>query len=235
MSVKYKYSGLTPGLHQRLVNEHEALKQAHPNDYKQFFQEVRQCSEAQARNIYQKFNSVVVGRLKLSPKTAKELEGIISDELFIDIQDYLSKHYTRGTITRPEVDRTNAGLPEDLYKRFRAEVEALRANHKNDIIKYIMSVKGCTKKEANKIRDSINRCYVEDITLGPLKVIQMEGLLSRELLGDMARYVFNKYEWPGRLDSEVDRIILKYRTKGKIGRNKITVKKALYTAYALGV
>ena len=235
MSVKYKYSGLTPGLYQRLVNEHEALKQAHPNDYKQFFQEVRQCSEAQARNIYQKFNSVVVGRLKLSPKTAKELEGIISDELFIDIQDYLSKHYTRGTITRPEVDRTNAGLPEDLYKRFRAEVEALRANHKNDIIKYIMSVKGCTKKEANKIRDSINRCYVEDITLGPLKVIQMEGLLSRELLGDMARYVFNKYEWPDRLDSEVDRIILKYRTKGKIGRNKITVKKALYTAYALGV
>lgn len=235
MSVKYKYSGLTEELYQRLVSEHAALKQAHPKDYKQYFQEVRQCSEAQARNIYQKFNSVVVGRLKLSPKTAKELEGIISDELFSDIQDYLSKHYTRGTIARPEVDRTNAGLPEDLYMRFRAEVEVLRANHKTDITKYIMSVKGCDKKEANKIRDSINRCYAEDITLGPLKVIQMEGLLSRELLGDMARYVFNNYEWSDKLDSEVDRITLEYRTKGDLGRNKASVKRALYTAYALGV
>nr|DAN69305.1 MAG TPA: Protein of unknown function (DUF1340) [Caudoviricetes sp.] len=235
MSKTYKYAGLTKELHQRLVNERVALKEAHAKDYKQFFQDVRQCSEAQARNIYQKFNSVVVGRLKLSPKTANELKGIISDGLFNDIQSYLDKHYTRGTITRPEVDRTNAGLPEDLYKRFRAEVEALRANHKTDITKYIMSIKGCTKKEANKIRDSINRCYVEDITLGPLKVIQMEGLLSRELLGDMARYVFNKYEWPDRLDSEVDRIVLEYRTKGELGRNKATVRKALYTAYALGV
>lgn len=235
MSVKYKYSGLTEELYQRLVSEHAALKQAHPKDYKQYFQDVRQCSEAQARNIYQKFNSVVVGRLKLSPKTAKELEGIISDELFDDLQDYLSKHYTRGTIARPEVDRTHAGLPEHLFKRFRAEVEVLRANHKTDITKYIMSVKGCTKKEANKIRDSINRCYAEDITLGPLKVIQMEGLFSRELIGDMARYVFNKYEWSDKLDSEVDRIVLEYRTKGELGRNKASVKRALYTAYALGV
>lgn len=231
----YEYAGLTKELHQRLVSEHAALKQTHAKDYKQYFQEVRQCSEAQARNIYQKFNSVVVGRLKLSPKTAKELEGIVSDELFSDIQDYLSKHYTRGTIARPEVDRTHAGLPEGLYKRFRAEVETLRANHKTDITKYIMSVKGCDKKEVNKVRDSINRCYAEDITLGPLKVIQMEGVFSRELIGDMARYVFNKYEWPDRLDDEVDRIILKYRTKGKIGREKTTVRKALYTAYALGV
>lgn len=236
MSVRYKYSGLTPELYQRLVSEHEALREMHKKgSYKQYFQDVCGCSEAQARNIYQKFNSVVVGRLKLSPKTAKELKGIISDELFIDIQDYLSKHYTRGTITRPEVDRTNAGLPEDLYKRFRKEVELLRASHKNDITKHIMSVKDCDKKEANKIRDSINRCYVEDITLGPLKVIQMEGLLSRELLGDMARYVFNKSEWPDRLDGEVDRIVLEYRTKGELGRNKATVRKALYTAYALGV
>lgn len=235
MSVRYKYSGLTEELYQRLVSEHAALKQAHSKDYKQCFQEVRQCSEVRARNIYQKFNSVVVGRLKLSPKTAKELEGIISDELFSDIQSYLSKHYTRGTIARPEVDRTHAGLPEDLYMRFCAEVEVLRANHKTDITKYIMSVKGCNKKEANKIRDSINRCYAEDITLGPLKVIQMEGLLSRELLGDMARYVFNKYEWSDKLDSEVDRITLEYRTKGDLGRNKASVKRALYTAYALGV
>lgn len=236
MSVKYKYSGLTEELHQRLVSEHAALRETYKKgSYKQFFQDVRQCSEVQARNIYQKFNSVVVGRLKLSPKTAKELKGIISDGLFNDIQSYLSKHYTRGTITRPEVDRTHAGLPEDLYMRFRAEVEVLRANHKTDITKYIMSVKGCTKKEANKIRDSINRCYAEDITLGPLKVVQMEGLFSRELIGDMARYVFNNYEWSDRLDSEVDRITLEYRTKGDLGRNKASVKRALYTAYALGV
>lgn len=236
MSVKYKYSGLTKELYQRLVSEHAALRETHKKgSYKQHFQEVRQCSEAQARIIYQAFNSAVVERARISPRTVDRLEGIISDELFSDIQSYLSKHYTRGTITRSEVDRTNAGLPEDLYMRFRAEVEVLRANHKTDITKYIMSVKGCDKKEANKIRDSTNRCYAGDITLGPLKVIQMEGLLSRELLGDMARYVFNNYEWSDKLDSEVDRITLEYRTKGDLGRNKASVKRALYTAYALGV
>lgn len=235
MSVRYKYSGLTEELYKRLVSEHAALKQAHPKDYKQYFQDVRGCSEAQARNIYQKFNSVVVGRLKLSPKTASELEGIVSDELFSDIQDYLSKHYTRGTIARPEVDRTHAGLPEGLYKRFRAEVETLRANHKTDITKYIMSVKGCDKKEANKVRDSINRCYVERIVLTPLKVIQMEGLFSRELFSKIAKYVLNNYEWPERLDSEIDRIVLKYRTKGELGRKKPSVKRALYTALAMGL
>lgn len=37
MSVKYKYSGLTEELYQRLVSEHEALKQAHKKgSYKQF-------------------------------------------------------------------------------------------------------------------------------------------------------------------------------------------------------
>ena len=46
---------------------------------------------------------------------------------------------------------------------------------------------------------------------------------------------FNNYEWAERLDNEVDRIILKYRNKGKVGREKITVRKALYKAYALGV
>ena len=63
----------------------------------------------------------------------------------------------------------------------------------------------------------------------------MEGLLSRELFSEIIDYVFNNYEWSEKLDSEVDRIILKYRTKGKKGRNKTTVKKALYKAYALGV
>lgn len=236
MSKNYKYSGLTPELHQRLVSEHEALKKAHKKgSYKQFFQEVKQCSESQARIIYQAFNSAVVERARISPQTVDRLEGIISDELFNDIQDYLSKHYTRGTITRPEVDRTNAGLPEDLYKRFRAEVEVLRANYKNSLAKYIMDVKGCDRKEANRIKDSINRCYVECTVLTSLKVIQMEGLLSRDLFSKIAKYVLNNYGWPEKLDNEVDRIVLKYRTKGKLGREKATVRKALYTAYALGV
>lgn len=235
MSVKYKYSGLTKELHQQLVSEHAALKQAHSKDYKQYFQEVRQCSEAQARIIYQAFNNVVVERWKMTPNTAERLEGIISDELFKDLKEYLSKNYTRGTVTRPIVDTTNAGLPEELFKRFSGEVEKLRANYKNSLAKYIMEVKGCDRKEANRIKDSINRCYVERIVLTPLKVIQMEGLFSRELFSKIAKYVLNNYEWPERLDSEIDRIVLKYRTKGELGRKKPSVKRALYTALAMGL
>lgn len=235
MSVKYKYSGLTEELYQRLVSEHAALKQTHPKDYKQFFQEVRQCSEVQARIIYQAFNSAVVERARISPATVDRLEGIISDELFDDLQDYLSKHYTRGKTTRPVLDKANAGLPEDLFKRFRAEVEVLRKTYPNSIVKHIMDVKSCDKKAANKTQNAINQCYLEKIALTPLKVIQMEGMLSRELFSEIIDYVFNNYEWSEKLDNEIDRIILKYRTKGKLGREKATVRKALYKAYALGV
>lgn len=236
MSVKYKYSGLTEELYQRLVSEHAALRETYKKgSYKQFFQDVKQCSEVQARIIYQAFNSAVVERARISPKTVDRLEGIISDELFKDLQAYLSQHYTRGKTTRPFLDKTNAGLPEELFKQFRVEVEELRANYKNSLAKHIMEIKGCDRKEANRIKDSINRCYVECIVLTPLKVIQMEGLFSRDLFSKIAKYVLNNYEWPEKLDDEVDRIILKYRTRGKVGRNKITVRKALYKAYALGV
>lgn len=236
MSVRYKYSGLTPELYQRLVSEHAALRKTHKKgSYKQFFQDVKQCSEAQARIIYQAFNSAVVERARISPQTVDRLEGIISDELFDDLQDYLSTNYTRGKTTRPVLEKTNAGLPEDLFKRFRKEVEELRANYKNSLAKYIMDVKGCDRKEANRIKDSINRCYVECIVLTPLKVIQMEGLLSRDLFSKIAKYVFNNYEWSERLDDEVDRIVLKYRTKGELGRKKPSVKRALYTALAMGL
>ena len=127
MSVKYKYSGLTEELYQRLVNEHAALRKAHKKgSYKQFFQDVKQCSELQARIIYQAFNSAVVERARISPATVDRLEGIISDELFNDLQDYLSTNYTIGKTTRPVLEKTNAGLPEHLFKRFREEVEALR-------------------------------------------------------------------------------------------------------------
>ena len=235
MSKTYQYSGLTPELYQRLVSEHASLRKAHPRDYKRFFQDVKQCSELQARIIYQAFNSAVVERASLSPATVDRLEGIISVELFNDLQDYLSTNYTRGKTTRPFLDKTNAGLPEELFKQFQEEVEGLRANYKNSLAKYIMDVKGCDRKEANRIKDSINRCYVECIVLTPLKVVQMEGLLSRDLFSKIASYVFNHYDWPDKLDDDVDRIMLEYRTKGKTGMDKIAVRKALYKAYMLGV
>lgn len=236
MSVKYKYSGLTKELYQRLVNEHAALRKAHKKgSYKQFFQDVKQCSELQARIIYQAFNSAVVERARISPATVDRLEGIISDELFNDLQDYLSTNYTRGKTTHPVLEKTNAGLPEGLFKRFQEEVEELRKEHPNNLNSYIRGVKGCDQKKANKTQNALNLCYAEKAALTPLKAIQMEGLLSRELFSEIVDYVFNNYEWAERLDDEVDRIILKYRTRGKVGRNKVTVRKALYKAYALGV
>lgn len=234
--TKYQYSGLTPELYQRLVDEHATLRETHKKgSYKQYFQDVKQCDELQARIIYQAFNSAVVERARISPQTVDRLEGIISDELFDDLQDYLSTNYTRGKTTRPVLNKTNAGLPEELFKQFQEEVEGLRANYKNSLAKYIMDVKGCDRKEANRIKDSINRCYVECIVLTPLKVVQMEGLLSRDLFSKIAKYVLNNYEWPEKLDDEVDRIVLEYRTKGELGRKKPSVKRALYTALAMGL
>lgn len=236
MSVKYKYSGLIEELYQRLVSEHAALKQAHKKgSYKQHFQEVRQCSEAQARIIYQAFNSAVVERARMSPATVDRLEGIISDELYHDLKAYLSQHYTRGKTTRPVLNKTNAGLPEGLFKRFREEVEGLRKEHPNDLNLHIRNVKDCDKKKANKVQNAINQCYLEKATLTPLKTIQMEGLLSRDLFSKIASYVFNNYDWPDKLDDDADRIMLEYRTKGEVGRDKIAVRKALYKAYMLGV
>lgn len=235
MNKNYKHAGLTPELYQRLVNERAALKEAHPRDYKQFFQKVRQCSEKQAIIILQALNSAVVERARISPQTVDRLKGIISDELYHDLKAYLAKHYTRGKTTRPFLDKTNAGLPPDLFKQFREEVEGLRKEHPNDLNLYIRSVKGCDKKEANRVKDSINRCYIECIVLTPLKVIQMEGLLSRDLFSKIAKYVLNNYEWPEKLDDEVDRIVLEYRTKGELGRKKPSVKRALYTALAMGL
>lgn len=233
--TKYQYAGLTPELHQRLVNERVALKLAHLRDYKQYFQKVRQCSEKQAIIILQALNSAVVERQRISPQTVDRLEGIISDELYRDLKAYLAQHYTRGKTTRPLLDKTNAGLPEELFKRFREEVEGLRKEHPNDLNEYIRDIKGCDKKKANKVQNALNCCYAEKAALTPLKVIQMEGMLSRDLFSKIVDYVFNNYDWPDRLDDDADRIMLEYRTKGKTGRDKITVRKALYKAYMLGV
>ena len=235
MSKTYQYSGLTPELYQQLVSEHASLRKAHPKDYKQFFQDVRQCSEVQARIIYQAFNSAVVERARISPRTVDRLEGIISDELFNDLQDYLSKHYTRGKTTRQFLDKTNAGLPEELFKRFQEEVEVLRKTYPASVVKHIMDVKGCSKKEAMTIQSVINAVYSEHAALTPRKVIQLEGLLSRELFSEIIDFVFNNYEWSERLDDEVDRITLECRTKGELGKNKASVKRALYTALAMGL
>nr|DAZ67312.1 MAG TPA: Protein of unknown function (DUF1340) [Caudoviricetes sp.] len=235
MSKTYKYSGLTPELYQRLVNERAALKEAHPRDYKQYFQKVRQCSEKQAIIILQALNNAVMERARISPQTVERLEGIISNELYNDLKAYLSKNYTRGKTTRQFLDKTNAGLPEGLFKRFREEVEELRKEHPNNLNSYIGDVKDCDQKNANRTQNALNLRYAEKTALTPLKVIQMEGMLSRGLFSEIIDYVFNNYEWSERLDNEVDRITLEYRTKGKVGREKTTVKKALYTAYALGV
>ena len=236
MSKTRKYSGLTPELYQRLVDEHATLRETHKNgSYKQFFQEVRQCSEKQAIIILQALNNAVMERAIISPQTVDRLEGIISDELYSDLKTYLSQHYTRGKTTRPFLDKTNAGLPVELFKQFQEEVEQLRKEHPRDLNSYIREIKGCNQRDANRAQYSLNRCNAEDITLTPLRLIQMEGLLSRDLFSKIASYVFNHYDWPEKLDDDADRIMLEYRTKGKVGRDKIAVRKALYKAYALGV
>ena len=166
MSKTYKYSGLTPELYQRLVSEHASLRETYKkSSYKQFFQDVKQCSEVQARIIYQAFNSAVVERARISPQTVDRLEGIISDELFGDLQDYLSTNYTRGKTTRPALNKTNAGLPEHLFKRFQEEVEELRKEYPNSLNNYIREVKDCDQKNANRTQNAFNICYQENCSV----------------------------------------------------------------------
>ena len=151
------------------------------------------------------------------------------------VGDSVNLAHPNSKTTRPVLEKANAGLPEELFKRFQEEVEGLRKEHPNNLNNYIREVKGCDQKNANRTQNALNLCYAEKAALTPLKAVQMEGMLSRELFSEIIDYVFNNYEWSERLDNEVDRIILKYRTKGKVGRNKTSVRNALYTAYALGV
>lgn len=236
MPSNYPNSGLTEELFQRLVDEFNKLKSEHNRTLTKHIQEVKQCDRHQARKYFQRFDNVVKERSRLSPATLNDMREFISDNLFDDLHAYLSEHYSgkHGT-GRQEVDKTNAGLTEELFQRYRKEVEALKATYPNSIVAHIMDVKNRTKKEAKTIYSTINALYVEHANLTPRKVVQLEGLLSRELFSEIAKYVFNHYEWPESLDDEVDRITLAYRTKGELGRNKVTVRKALYTAYMLGV
>ena len=122
-----------------------------------------------------------------------------------------------------------------MFKRFREEVEGLRKEHPNDLNNYIRYVKGCDKKKANKVQNANQSMLFREGCSNAFENIQMEGVLSRDLFSKIASYVFNHYDWPDKLDDDADRIMLEYRTKGKTGRDKITVRKALYKAYMLGV
>ena len=236
MPSNYPNAGLPKELFQRLVDEFNGLKSEHNRTLTKHIQEVKKCDRHQARKYFQRFDNVVKERSRLSPDTTNELKRFLSHDLINDLHAYLSEHYSGKCGTgQQEVDKTNAGLTKELFQRYREEVEQLRATYPNSIVAHIMEIKGCTKKEAKTIYSAINALYVERVVLTPRKVVQLEGLLSRELLGDIARHVFNHYEWPESLDSEVDRITLEYRTQGELGRNKTSVKRALYTALAMGV
>lgn len=236
MPSNYPNAGLTEELFQRLVDEFNKLKAEHNRTLTKHIQEVKECDRHQARKYSQRFYNVVKERSRLSPATLNDMREFISASLTNDLQVYLSENYSGKCGTgRQAVDKTNAGLTEELFQCYRKEVEALRATYPNSIVAHIMDVKNCTKKEAKAIYSAINALYVEHVNLTPRKVIQLEGLLSRELFSEIAKYVFNRYEWPESLDSEVDRITLEYRTKGDLGRNKESVKRALYTALAMGL
>ena len=233
---RFEYAGLTKELHQRLTLEFDALREEYPRMLTKHIMETKQCNRLQARKYFQRFDNVAKERSKMSPVTLNDMREYLTDGLVNDIEDYLLENYTTRCVKgRPDTDKKNAGLTEELFKQYCEEVEVLKIKHPNRITNYIMEVKGCTYIEANRIRTAINTTYTEMGILTPHKAIQLEGLLSRELYGKIAKYVFNKYEWPESLDKEVDRIYLEYRTKGDIGRNKESVKRTLYTAIAMGL
>lgn len=235
--MKYvEYAGLTKELHQRLVLEFSALKEQYSRAFTKHIMETKQCDRLQARKYAQRFDNVIKERSKLSPATLDDMCEYITDGLVNDLQEYLLKNYpTKRVSCKPDTDKSNAGLTEELFQQYCEEIKSLKAKYPNSFTAYIMDVKGCKYQEANSIRTAINTLYTEIGIVTPRKVIQLEGLLSRELFGKIAKYVFNKYEWSESLDSEIDRIYLEYRTKGDIGLNKESVKRTLYKAIAMGL
>lgn len=230
------YAGLTKELYQRLTLEFDALREEHHRTLTKYIMETKKCNRTEARQYFQRFDNVVKERSKLSPITLEDMREYLTDGLANDIENYLSKHCFSSSVKRlPDTDKRNAGLPEELFKQYCEEIKSLKAKYPNSFTAYIMDVKGCKYQKANSIRTAINTLYTEIGIMTPRKVIQLEGLLSRELFGKIAKYVFNKYEWPESLDSEVDRIYLEYRTKGDIGLNKESVKRTLYKAISMGL
>lgn len=236
MSGKYKYAGLTKELHQRLTLEFDALREEHRRTLTKYIMETKKCNRMEARKYCQRFDNVIKERSRMSLVTLNDMREYLTDGLANDIEEYLSKHcFSSSVKCRPDTDKRNAGLPEELFKQYCEEIKSLKAKYPNRFTAYIMDVKGCKYQKANSIRTAINTLYTELGILTPRKVIQLEGLLSRELFGKIAKYVFNKYEWPESLDEEVDRIYLEYRTKGNLGRDKESVKRTLYKAIAMGL
>ena len=232
----FEYAGLTKELHQRLVLEFSALKDKYPRKLTKYIMETKKCNRMEARKYCQRFDNVIKERSKLSPVTLDDMREYITDGLANDLENYLSKHcFSSSAKCRPDTDKRNAGLPEELFKQYCEEIKSLKAKYPNSFTAYIMDVKGCKYQKANSIRTAINTLYTEIGIVTPRKVIQLEGLLSRELFGKIAKYVFNKYEWPESLDKEVDRIYLEYRTKGELGRDKESVKRTLYKAISMGL
>ncbi|MCE2082161.1 DUF1340 domain-containing protein [Streptococcus thermophilus] len=234
--IKYKYAGLTKELHQRLTLEFDTLKEKHRRTLTKYVMQTKKCDRMQARKYCQRFDNVVKGRSKLSPLTLEDMREYLTNGLVNDLQEYLAENYSdrRGSC-KPNAENTNAGLTRELFLQYRKEIQELRSAHPNNMANYIMEVKGCTNQQAKTICTAINTIYTELGVLTPRKVVQLEGLLSRELFSKIAKYVFNKYVWPESLDEEVDRIYLEYRTKGNLGWNKESVKKSLYKAISMGL
>lgn len=233
---RYEYAGLTKELYQRLTLEFDTLREEHRRTLTKHIMETKKCNRMEARKYFQRFDNVVKERSKLSLVTLEDMSEYITDGLANDLENYLSKHcFSSSVKCRPDTDKRNAGLPEELFKQYCEEIKSLKAKYPNSFTAYIMDVKGCKYQKANSIRTAINTLYTELGILTPRKVIQLEGLLSRELFGKIAKYVFNKYEWPESLDKEVDRIYLEYRTKGELGSDKESVKRTLFKAIYMGL
>lgn len=232
----FEYAGMTKELHQRLTLEFDTLKEQHHRTFTKYIMETKQCDRLQARKYFQRFDNVVKDRSKLSHSTLEDMSEYLTNGLVNDLREYLLKNRpTKCVSCKPDSDKKSAGLPEELFKQYCKEIKSLKAKHPNSFTAYIMDVKGCKYQKANSIRTAINTLYTEIGIVTPLKVIQLEGLLSRELFGKIAKYVFNKYEWPESLDSEVDRIYLEYRTKENLGRDKESVKRTLFKAISMGL
>ena len=233
---RFEYAGLTKELHQRLVVEFSALKEQYSRAFTKHIMETKQCDRLQARKYFKRFDNVIKERSRMSLVALNDMREYLTDGLANDIEEYLSKHcFSSSVKCRPDTYKRNAGLPEELFKQYCEEIKSLKAKYPNSFTAYIMDVKGCKYQKAYSIRTAINTIYTEIGIMTPRKVIQLEGLLSRELFGKIAKYVFNKYEWPESLDSEVDRIYLEYRTKGDIGLNKESVKRTLFKAISMGL
>ncbi len=235
MSVKYKYSGLTPELHSRLVSEYTAIRAKYGRGFNEHIRNIKNCDIREQRKLTQKFCNVICERSRLSPNTLEDLKGLISNGLYNDLHAYLDENYRCKTGYHKHISFDNAGLPEDLFKRYCEEIEAMRELYGKRVTTHIMELVGCTREEAVKHTANLSKLYREINRLTPRKLIQIEGLISDELFGDIAKYVFNHYEWSDELDEDIDRIARKYRSKEGLGRNKATVKHYLYRAYALGV